>query len=85
MSFSQEFTEWHLTSRGWERGTKVEMFKPPVFAEPPGDRVLSVKWLEDQPYPSDDMQTSLVELWRAPDSGAVRDLLARFGPCPEKL
>ena len=63
----------------------VAMFKRPIFADPPGDRVLSMKWLEDQPYPSDEMQTSLVELWRSQDSGAIRELLDRFGPFPESL
>jgi hypothetical protein len=85
MSFSREFSEWHLTPRGWERGAKVVMFGRPIFGEPPGDRVLSMKWLEDQPYPSDDMKTWLSELWRSPDDEAIRALLDRFGPCPESL
>ena len=40
MSYSDEWTEWHLTPRGWERGSERTDGPDVEFKEPPADRVL---------------------------------------------
>lgn len=46
MSASNEYTEWHLTSRGWERETVKIDFQQRVERQAPVDRVLSYKFYE---------------------------------------
>jgi hypothetical protein len=46
MSASREWTEWHLTPSGWQRGSKETDFAPATKVEPPEDRVLSCVYKE---------------------------------------
>jgi len=55
MSASNEWTEWHLTPRGWERGTEKEDFRR-IDRERPTDRVWTTKWIEQQGHAYGNMQ-----------------------------
>jgi len=85
MSFSNEWAEWHLTPRGWERGS--EMLDSPGLREkdPPLDRVLSVKWHEEQTSGYARMRRNSSEIWRGDDAALIQRLLKQYGPAPESL
>ena len=85
MSFSKEYTDWHLTPRGWERGTEQVDCGKTTEVEPPPDRVLTVRWLEEQTAPDAFMQESSDELWRSTDEQAIKELIEYFGTPPRSL
>lgn len=84
MSASNEWTEWHLTPRGWEEGTcKTDTALNEVT--PPRDRFLTMKYQEflSSTYSKADIGTK--EIWRSSDGLAIENLLRQFGPCPNHL
>jgi hypothetical protein len=85
MSFSLEYTERHLTPRGWETGTERVDFGSTTHRDPPPDRVLTVRWTEEQTSPYAKMHRGIAEKWRSPDAAAVKVLLEKFGPPPDGL
>jgi hypothetical protein len=85
MSMSYETTEWHLTPRGWVRGTQRLDFGSPKHVAPPKDRALTVRWIEEQTHPSAKSHKRSEEVWRAADEKSVSSLLKTFGPAPERL
>jgi hypothetical protein len=86
VSLSREWTEWHLTPRGWERGTeKTDFAQTTVNREPPADRVLTFSYEESVSGMYSKCEKSLTEEWRHEDAAEVDKLLARWGPCPERL
>ena len=48
MSLSKESTEWHLTPKGYERGSETRDFGPDEIKPPPADRVATYRWVEEQ-------------------------------------
>lgn len=74
-----EFVEWHLTAKGWVRGTEHTQFGGTLHFDPPSDRVITYRWLTEQahgrPYPAERVE----EQWRSPDGRAVERLLDRYG------
>ena len=85
MSFSLEYTDWHLTPRGWEKGTEKIDFGATTEVKPPADRVLTFRFLEEQTSAYSKMHKSSRERWRSTDSAAVDRLLAKFGDAPNSL
>jgi hypothetical protein len=85
MSMSYETTEWHLTPRGWVRGTQRLDFGSPNRVVPPKDRVLSVRWIEEQTHPSAKSHKRSEEIWRTADKQLVSSLVKTFGTAPERL
>jgi hypothetical protein len=84
MSASNEWTEWHLTSTGWQRGTEKEDFRR-VDREPPPDRVLTVIYKEFISSRFSPMENSSEIAWRSRDEAAIAALTAKYGPAPERL
>lgn len=84
MSASNEWTEWHLTPRGWEEGTcKTDSALTEVA--PPDDRVLTMKYKEYLSSRFSNADIGSNQIWRSPDGNRVNELLAQFGPCPNHL
>jgi hypothetical protein len=84
MSASNEWTEWHITPRGWEEGTcKTDTALNEVT--PPEDRVLTMKYCEFLSSRFSKADIGAEELWRGSDSSTTQSLLAQFGPCPNHL
>ncbi len=87
MSASHEWTEWHLTPRGWEPG-KSSLDSQPVKGpdSPPTDRVLSIKYDEyvGSAY-SKKIDKSFKEVYRSSNHDLVQSLIKQFGDCPEKI
>ena len=85
MSFSLEYTEYHLTPRGWETGTERVDYGQTTHVDPPSDRVLTVRWTEEQTSAYSKMHRGSSEIWRSPDEALVRGLLEKFGSAPNSL
>ena len=85
MSFSVEYTERHLTPRGWETGTERVDYGNTTYKDPPPDRVLTVRWTEEQTSPYAKMHRGSEEKWRSPDEALLQKLLAEFGAAPNSL
>jgi len=85
MSASNEWTEWHLTPRGWERGSEKIDFSGPTDVAPPPDRVLTSTYHEylSSVYSSIDRYHK--ETWRGNDEALIKKLLAQFGEPPKEL
>ena len=82
MSYSDEWTEWHLTPRGWESGTQKTDFAGIVQKAAPADRVLTYKV---QSSPWSHAHRGGTVLWRSPDKEAAKALLAKFGEPPGRV
>ena len=99
MAARMEWTEWHLTPQGWERGSTRAQGKGNTWTEEPEDRALSFVYKEVETSSSPGVQASVAETWRPRDtegfpgpippapplSEETEELLRRFGPCPERL
>jgi hypothetical protein len=81
-----EWTEWHLTPRGWERGyTKPFDSEQVEELEPPLDKVLTCRYQQNIPINSTWVQKYVSEIWKSPDQKKVAQLLEKFGDCPQKF
>lgn len=86
MSASHEWTEWHLTPRGWEPGKSQLDFqgiKGPATS--PDDRVLSVTYDELLSSTFSKVDKTFQETYRSSDATIVAILLAKFGTCPPSI
>jgi hypothetical protein len=85
MGLSNEWTEWHLTPRGWEsRSNRVDIANI-TEKPPPADRVLTCRYQEVQSSMYSAMETNVSELWRSSNEQLVASLLVTFGNCPRSL
>lgn len=85
MAIRKEWTEWHLTPRGWERGAARVHGEGNTWVEEPTDRVLSFVYQELQTDASPEVQKWAEETWRSKKAQNIDALLKQYGPCPEKL
>ena len=85
MSASNEWTEWHLTPRGWEEGTGKRDFGHHTEGMTPPDRILTCRYTEYLGSMGAEWERSTTEMWRSSDSAAVAELLKKYGPCPERV
>jgi hypothetical protein len=85
MSASNEWTEWHLTPRGWERGTEKLDFSGISEVSPPPDRVLTVRWCFYLGYSLGKPDQYHEEVWHSSDQNLIDILKKRFGEPPKSL
>ena len=85
MSLSKEWTEWHLTPRGWERGSERVDFAGTTTLPTPADAVLTSEYREEQSSVYSKMESSLRVVWRCDDEDAVADLINKHGSAPRRL
>jgi hypothetical protein len=83
MAVRKEWTEWHLTPRGWERGSTRVQGKGNDWTAEPEDRVVSYVYSETET--SQGSRQWAEETWNNKNVSEANELLTRFGPCPEKL
>ena len=85
MSASHEWTEWHLTRRGWEQGSSLIDFGAVQKKPPPDDRVAT--YTHDQYMGSiySQLQKSTRRTWICDDQELVKRLTHKFGNCPDHL
>ena len=86
MAASKEWTEWHLTPRGWERGSEMVDVGNLTEVAPPPDRVLSHKYREimSSGYSAGTDRYN-EEIWRGDDEAQIAKLLKEHGAAPAKL
>lgn len=87
MPIRKEWTEWHLTPRGWEQGSTRREGRGNDWRDEPSDRLLSYQYCElytSKPEPTIKHE----ETWRTKDPAALTQLeeaLARHGEAPHRL
>jgi hypothetical protein len=87
MATRKEWTEWHLTPRGWERGATRVQGKGNTWVDDPEDRVVSFVYQELETAVSPEVRRSSEETWRSkevPDAEVDR-MVRGHGGCPQKL
>ena len=80
MPVSRQWTEWHLTPRGWVSGSSRRDGEGNVWRDEPEDRVVSFVYQE--------RTATVQESWRSKVAGAevnIERLLDQHGACPQKL
>ena len=92
MAIRKEWTEWHLTPRGWEQGSTRREGRGNEWRDEPADRLLSYQHIEihssaGQP-PTIQPKITTEETWRTKDPAALQQLeaaLAQYGAAPSRL
>lgn len=85
MSASNEYTEWHLTTQGWERGSERVDFGNTTKREPPSERLLTVKYWEYMSSGFSKLDKGQTELFRCGDEEKVASMLQLYGEPPKHL
>jgi hypothetical protein len=85
MAARKEWTEWHLTPRGWEKGATRVHGQGNTWVEEPVDRLLSCVYQETETDASPDVQKWSEETFHSKKKDEVDAALGKFGPCPERL
>jgi hypothetical protein len=85
MAVRKEWTEWHLTPRGWEKGATRVHGQGNTWVEEPLDRVLSCVYQELENSDPPQLKKWSEETWRSKKEEDVKAALEKSGPCPERL
>lgn len=85
MAIRNEWTEWHLTPEGWQRGATRVQGKGNTWVDEPGDRVLSYVYKEVETSASPEPRVSAEETWRSKTATDIDALLRQHGPSPKQL
>ena len=85
MAVRKEWTEWHLTPRGWEKGATRVHGQGNTWVEEPLDRVLSCVYQELENSDTPQLKKWSEETWRSKKEEDVKAALEKSGPCPERL
>jgi hypothetical protein len=84
MSASDEWTQWHLTPRGWEKGDSETDFNS--FDKPtPDDRVQTVEYRELVASSFSGLEVTNEVIWSNEDEAAIVALTRKFGEAPNHL
>jgi hypothetical protein len=84
MARSEEWTERHLTPRGWELGSERTDFSLKT-RDPPSDRVITVRYREALSDRDGGGEKGTIETWSSGNRAVIARLKAQFGPPPDKL
>jgi hypothetical protein len=85
MSERHEWTEWHLTPRGWESGSNRIDPNNVTEKEIPVDRVISYRYREFMSSSFSKMDISLREVWNSQNKSVIKNFIQEFGSCPQRL
>ena len=85
MAASREWTEWHLTPAGWQRGSEKVDGPPATIVEPPADRVQTVEYQEELASSFSSLHKTTSVLWQTDDIALLDELLAKYGEAPHRL
>jgi hypothetical protein len=85
MAMRKEWTEWHLTPRGWEKGATRVHGQGNTWVEEPLDRILSCVYQELESTDPPELKKWCEETWRSKEEQDVQAALEKSGPCPERL
>jgi hypothetical protein len=87
MAPRKEWTEWHLTPRGWEQGSTRREGEGNRWRDEPSDRMLSWQYCEIATG-AGEMRVTSEETWRSrrPEDGPqIAAALSRYGEAPRRL
>ena len=85
MAIRNEWTEWHLTPQGWQRGSTRVQGKGNIWVDEPEERALSFVYKETETSASPQTAVSCEETWRSKTAPAIDALLRQHGPSPRHL
>ena len=85
MAARKEWTEWHLTPRGWEKGATRVQGQGNTWVEEPVDRLLSCVYQEVESDASPGVEKWSEETYRSKKVADLDAALKQYGPCPERL
>lgn len=85
MAASNEWTEWHLTPRGWVMGSEKDDFKGLTHREKPDDCVMTAKHSEYAGSVHSRLDRTDETTWKHSDVDLVESLLKQYGPAPRHL
>lgn len=86
MAASKEWTEWHLTPRGWVRGKQMVDFGGLQDSPEPPDAVCVWEHRETiSSIYSRSADVSTHKVRDIADAATIAILVAKFGPCPKSL
>lgn len=85
MAMRNEWTEWHLTPRGWQKGATRVQGKGNTWTDEPEGRVLTYVYKEVETSNSPETKKSSEETWRSKTATNIEGLLREYGPSPERL
>jgi hypothetical protein len=85
MSFSREWTDYHLTPKGWIEGSTLVDFGNRTNVDPPFDRVQTYRWEEEQTSGYSKMHKGGEITWESDDKNAIQELRSQFGEPPNSL
>jgi hypothetical protein len=85
MAARKEWTEWHLTPRGWEKGATRVHGQGNTWVEEPIDRLLSCVYQEVEGDASSEVKKWSEETFRSKKAAELEGALKQFGACPERL
>ena len=87
MAIRKEWTEWHLTPRGWEQGSTRRDGRGNDWRDEPADRLLSYQHIEMQTT-NRPANITTEETWRTKEPAALEQLkaaLEKHGDVPARL
>ena len=84
MSYSREWTEYHLTPSGWQSGSKRTYFDCTKKLYPL-DRVATERRIKEQTSTDNETKGRTELLWESEDKQLGMRLRAKYGPSPELL
>jgi hypothetical protein len=85
MRSPEQWTDWHLTSHGWEQGSRQLEFGDCVARRAPRNRVLTCRYYEHHISAHSPPNEWTAEEWRSKKEPRIQQLLREFGPCPKHL
>lgn len=77
-------TDWHLTPRGWEKGTEIIPEQEVKEVPPPKDRVLTMR-VSPRPVGVTFRAPRTQEIYRSKNDELVASLLRSYGPIEQTL
>lgn len=85
MGLSDEWTDWHLTPRGWERGNGRRDFGISDERPIPPDTVSVWRHQERVSSMYSKLEQSESKVRDVAEPATIGTLMAKFGPCPKHL
>lgn len=85
MSASNEWTEWHLTPSGWEKGSCKLDFTGTTTKKAPKERVITYQYSEYQSSGFGKVDRGHSILWSSDNKELIDSLTLDYGECPDSI
>ena len=78
MDFSHEWTDWHLTRRGWFKGSYKVDFSDVKIIDPPSDRILTRRYEERITSVSAPLKITKRNVWDNGNPTEIKTFFKKF-------